>query len=158
MFAKISIRSLALPFLALLIVALAVSAAHAVQASADKSTEYSKYRNDQWRFSLVVPDDMTAQLHDQAGDGQTIQFLDEIGDYKFQVSAWPYTQLDLTHRQEGMPGTTADQPNKLETVDIVRDDLFTVLFQKNGVRYVVTALPRHEAWLTEILTTWQFTD
>jgi hypothetical protein len=55
-----------------------------------------------------------------------------------------------------MPGTTADQPNNLETVDIVRDDLFTVLFQKNGVRYVVTALPRHEAWLTEILTTWQF--
>jgi hypothetical protein len=81
MFAKISIRSLALPFLALPIVALAVSAAHAVQASADKPTEYSEYRNDQWRFSLVVPDDMTAQVHDQPGDGQTIQFLDEIGDY-----------------------------------------------------------------------------
>lgn len=39
-----------------------------------------------------------------------------------------------------------------------RDDLFTVLFQKNGVRYVVVALPEDQPWLTDILTTWQFTD
>ena len=41
---------------------------------------------------------------------------------------------------------------------MVRDDLFTVLFQKNGVRYVVVTIPEHENWLTDILKTWQFTD
>lgn len=51
-----------------------------------------------------------------------------------------------------------DQPDHLEIVDVVRDDTFTVLFQKNGVRYVVVTLADDEAWLTEILTTWQFTD
>jgi hypothetical protein len=38
-----------------------------------------------------------------------------------------------------------------------RDDLFSVLFQ-NGIRYIVVSLTEHEAWLTDILTTWQFTD
>ena len=41
---------------------------------------------------------------------------------------------------------------------MVRDDTFTVLLQKNGIRYVVVTLPEDEAWLTNILTTWQFTD
>ena len=46
---------------------------------------------------------------------------------------------------------------RIETqLDVIRDDMFTVLFQKNGIRYVVSALPDHEAWLTDILTTWQF--
>jgi len=35
-------------------------------------------------------------------------------------------------------------------VDVVRDDTFTVLFQKNGIRYVVVTLPEHQAWLTDI--------
>jgi hypothetical protein len=41
-------------------------------------------------------------------------------------------------------------------VDVLRDDTFTVLFQKNGVRYSVITLPKDEAWLTDLLTTWQF--
>jgi hypothetical protein len=42
--------------------------------------------------------------------------------------------------------------------DVMRDDLFTALFQKNGVRYSVITLPEDEAWLTDILSTWRFTD
>ena len=37
-----------------------------------------------------------------------------------------------------------------------RDDTFTVLFQKNGIRYGVITLSEDEAWLTDLLTTWQF--
>jgi hypothetical protein len=33
-----------------------------------------------------------------------------------------------------------------------------VIFTKNGTLYVVTTLPDYEAWLTDILTTWRFTD
>ena len=38
----------------------------------------------------------------------------------------------------------------------MRDDLFSVLFQKNGIRYAVITLPKDEAWLIDILKTWQF--
>lgn len=41
-------------------------------------------------------------------------------------------------------------------MDIFRDDLFSVLFIKNGVRYAVVTLPEQEAWLITILKTWQF--
>ena len=40
----------------------------------------------------------------------------------------------------------------------MRDDLFTVLFEKNGVRYSVITLSEDEAWLIDILTTCQFTE
>ena len=43
-------------------------------------------------------------------------------------------------------------------MNVLRDDVFKVLFTKNGTLYVVTTLPEYEAWLTEILQTWEFTD
>lgn len=154
-------RITALIPLALCIVVLAAGlAAYAVQASAEPGapTEYAEYHNDRWHFSLAVPDDMAVEVYDQAGGWQTMQFIDAIGEYKFQISASPYSQLDVTLDRIGEPSGAGDQPDHLEIVDVVRDDLFTVLFQKNGVRYAVVTLPEHENWLTDILTTWQFTD
>ena len=139
---------------------IAVIAAYATYASAEPSTatEYAAYDNDRWHFSLAVPAGTTVGVHDQAGGGQTIQFLDKVGTFEFQVSTLPYSQLDLTLNRTGAPSGTTDQPDHLEIVDVVRDDTFTVLFQKNGIRYAVVTFPENEAWLTDILTTWQFTD
>jgi hypothetical protein len=75
-----------------------------------------------------------------------------------KFSAWPYTQFDLTLGREGAASAVGDQLGHLEIVDVVRDDLFTVLFEKNGIRYSVVGLPEDEAWLTDILTTWRFTE
>ena len=72
------------------------------------------------------------------------------------ISAWPYTQLDLTLAREGRPSTTSDQPDHLEIVNVLRDDVFKVLSTKDGTLYVVTTLPEQEAWLTDILKTWEF--
>ena len=141
---------------AVAIIAIGGHAAYANRASDEPATsEYAEYRNDRWHFSLAVPADLTATVHDHPG-GQTILFIDPIGEFKFRVFTWPYSQLDLTLGRIGEPSNTADQPDHLEIVDVIRDDMFTVLFQKNGIRYVVSALPDHEAWLTDILTTWQF--
>ena len=41
--------------------------------------------------------------------------------------------------------------------NVSRSDLFKAWFTKNGVRYVVVTLQDHEAWLANILTSWQFT-
>jgi hypothetical protein len=151
---RASLRALARPFAAICIIALAIGAvAYALQASADPatSTDYAEYRNGRWHFSLAVPVDMKVGVYDQAGGGQTMQFIDATGQLQFQVSAWPYSQLDLTLSRIGEPSATSDQPDHLEIVDIVRDDTFTVLFQKNGIRYAVVALPDREKWLIDIL-------
>ena len=87
-----------------------------------------------------------------------MQFVDARGRFKFQVTALPYWQLDLTLNRAGKPSGASDQPAHLEVVDVVRDDMFTTLFVKNGVRYRVTTFPEREAWLIEILKTWEFTD
>ena len=87
-----------------------------------------------------------------------MEFTDAAGDKEFMISAWPYTQLDVTLGREGTPNTAADQPDHLEIVNVLRDDVFKVFFTKNGTLYVVTTLPEYEAWLTEILKTWEFTD
>jgi hypothetical protein len=97
---------------------------------------------------------MKVGVNDQAGGGQTIQVLDAEGAFQFQVSTLPYSQLDLTLNRTGAPSGTNDHPDHLEIVDVVRDDIFTVLFQKNGVRYAVVTFPENEAWLSDILTTW----
>jgi hypothetical protein len=85
-------------------------------------------------------------------------FTDATSGDPFMISAWPYTQLDLTLGREGRPSATWDQPAHLEIVDVVRDDLFTVLFKKNGARYIVVTMPELERWLIEILKTWEFAE
>jgi hypothetical protein len=155
------LNAIALPFITLLLIVGTLSVvAFATRASAEPatSTEYSEYRNNLWHYSLAVPVDMKVSEHEREGGGHTTQFMDAIGDKELIVSAWPYEQLDVTLGRIGEPSATSDQPDHLEMVDVVRDDTFTVLFQKNGIRYVAVTLPEYEAWLTDILTTWQFTD
>jgi hypothetical protein len=135
-----------------------VAYANSASAEPATSTEYAEYHNDLWHYSLAVPKDMIASEHEREGGGHTTQFLHPTGDKELIISAWPYTQLDLTLGKEGSPDTALDQSDQLEIVDVVRDDLFTVLFQKNGIRYSIITLPEDEAWLTELLTTWRFTD
>ena len=116
---RASLRALALPFAALCMIA--VIAAYATYASAEPSTatEYAAYDNDRWHFSLAVPAGTTVGVHDQAGGGQTIQFLDKVGTFEFQVSTLPYSQLDLTLNRTGAPSGTNDQPDHLENVDVI---------------------------------------
>lgn len=84
---------------------------------------------------------MKVSEHEREGGGHTTQFMDAAGDKELIISAWPYAQLDLTLGQEGSPNSASDQSDHLEIVDVLRDDTFTVLFQKNGVRHSVITLP-----------------
>src|SRR4051794_28206977 len=58
------------------------------------SEQYSEYRNDQWDFAINVPRNIKVEKTDARG-GATIQFLAPAGDILFQVSAWPYQDLDI---------------------------------------------------------------
>jgi hypothetical protein len=143
--------------LAALVFVIIIAIAWTVYASpGPQAQEYAQYTNERWAFLLVAPDEMTVDEYEAEGGGQRIQFSDASGDRIFTIAAWPYTQYDLTLGREGTPSMAADQPDHLEIVDVVRDDTLTFLFQKNGVRYVVVALPEDEPWLADILSTWRF--
>jgi hypothetical protein len=101
---------------------------------------------------------MIVSEHEREGGRHTTQFMGAAGDKELLISAWPYTQFDLSLGEEGSPNSAADQPDHFEIVDVVRNDTVMVLFQKNGVRYSVVTLPEDEAWLTDILTSWRFTE
>lgn len=153
---RVHFKALAVPLLPFAIVALGI--AWTVSASAAAPEQYASYLNERWHYSLAVPTDMKVSEYEREGGGETVQFTDAAGNKELMISAWPYTQLDVTLGRLGEPSTMADQPDHLEIVNVLRDDVFKVLFTKNGTLYVVTTLPEYEAWLTDILTTWQFTD
>jgi len=68
-------------------------------------------RNDRWHFSIVV----------RPGDvGQTMQFSDATADNLFQITAEPYTDLDVALGEEGAAGSASDQPDTLSIVHVFR--------------------------------------
>lgn len=87
---------------------------------------------------------------------QTVTFVDASGDKQLQISAMPYTELDVTLGRLQEARATSDQADHLEIVSVFRDDLFSVAFRKNGISYLVVTMPELEPWLTDILRTWQF--
>jgi hypothetical protein len=126
---SVRLNAIAIPFITLLLIVGTLSVvAYATRASAEPatSTEYAEYRNDRWHYSLAMPADMKVSEHEREGGGHTVQFMDAAGDKELIISAWPYTQLDLTLGRIGEPSNSADQPDHFEIVDVMRDDLFTV--------------------------------
>ena len=133
-------------FLALIpLVAFAAAVSNVQQppsVSATSPQQYSEYRNDQWHFSIFIPSNFTAERTDVRG-GATIQFIDAAGNEQFQVSAWPYKDLDVALGEEAPAGTASDQPDTLAIVHAFRNDLFEITFVKNGISYLVQSLPEN---------------
>ena len=151
-------NSLTLPFAVIGFVALVGAAsAFANQATAipGDPPRYAEYRNDTYHYALLVPDDMVVGEYEARGI-QTVTFVDAGGDKQLQISAMPYTELDVTLGRLQEARATSDQADHLEIVSVFRDDLFSVAFRKNGISYLVVTMPELEPWLTDILRTWQF--
>jgi hypothetical protein len=127
------------------------------QASAAPTAppDYREYQNARWHFSIFIPDDVVANEYDQRS-GQTIQFAGPQGKNHFQVSAWPYQDLDVALGDEAAAGNSSDQPDTLAIVHVFHDDLFEITFVKNGISYLVQTLPDNAASTLDILKSWEF--
>jgi hypothetical protein len=88
--------------------------------------------------------------------GQTLQFTDATADNLFQITAEPYTDLDVALGEEGAASTAADQPDTLGIVHVFRNDMFEITFVKNGISYVVQTLPENATSTLDILKSWEF--
>lgn len=133
-------------------------------APATVSQNAGEYRNETFQFSLSYPADMKVSETNEAGGGQTISFEaqnpDAQGHIKqFQILAIPYSQVDIaagefaTHDAYG----TNDQGLWLTDVNVVESGgVQQFWFVKLGVMYEVLGIEGDEAWLIDILKTWQF--
>jgi hypothetical protein len=125
------------------------------ETPATPARQYSEYRNDQWHFSIAVPSNLTAQSSENEG-GATIQFMDPRGDELFQVSAWPYQDLDIALGEEAPAGSAGDQSDSLAIVHVLHNDLLEIAFDKNGISYLVQATNGDATSTLDILKSWQF--
>src|ERR1700681_122166 len=84
-----------LAVLALIVLAVGIGA-HISHAAMTVSApqHYQEYRNDRWHFSVFIPDSWKVAAADVPG-GQTLTFLDPAGKDQFEISAWPYADLDI---------------------------------------------------------------
>jgi hypothetical protein len=74
----------------------------------------------------------------------------------FEVSAWPYSDLDVALGEEAPAGSAADEPDTLGIVRAYRDDMFEMTFVKNGIGYVVQTVPENATSTINILKSWHF--
>ena len=130
-----------------------------VFASATPAQQLATYSNDRWHFSINVPSNMTVDDVENVGaEEQIIQFSDATADHLFEISAAPYSQMDVAIGEEGTPNNSDDQPTTLGIVNVYHDDTFNVGFHHKGIAYSVTAVSGAEPWLIPILQSWEFTN
>ena len=161
------LKPLAFPFLAILPAALGIIACaiavtvFASQVSGATSPPGSaEYRNDQFQFSLTYPADMTVTETSNGRGSQSISFLPRSGaGSQFIITADPYSQVDiaagdyLPHDAYG----TEDQGLQLRDVNLIAGgDTSQILFVKDDIMYDIVTMTGDEAWLADILKTWQF--
>jgi hypothetical protein len=130
-----------------------------VSAPAPVSQNAAEYRNDKFQFTLSYPADMKVTTTDEAGGGQTIAFINESTEMQFEILAIPYSQVDIStgeftpHDAYG----TNDQGIWLTDVNVAPSGgVQQFWFVKLGVMYEVLGMEGDEAWLVDILKTWQF--
>jgi hypothetical protein len=130
-----------------------------VSANTTKHEQYAHYTNTRWHFSIIGPADMKYAEYDGPGqDSQTIQFSDATADKIFEVTAEPYTQMDVALGEEGTPNPTSDQSTTLGVINVYHADTLAFSFHRKGIAYTVTTLPGNENWLLPILQSWEFTE
>ena len=140
--------------------ALAFTVYAQVPAPVTSSEGTTEYRNEQFQFSLSYPADLTVSEANEVGGAQTISFLPRSGAGKqFEILAIPYSQVDIATGEYAPHDAygTADQGLWLRDVNVVADDSTVQMwFVKTGVMYEVIGMQGDEAWLVDILKTWQF--
>ena len=135
-----------------------------VSAPAAAPQTPGEYRNDQFLFSLSYPADMKVSETNEASGGQTIFFMAQSPDAQghikqFEILAIPYSQVDISAGEFALHDAygTADQGLWLRDVNVAKHGgVQQFWFVNRGVMYEVLGMEGDEAWLIDILKTWQF--
>ena len=95
----------------------------------------------------------------EARGAQTISFTSDSPDKQFEIQAIPYSHVDVSADGDALHDAygTNDQGLWLTDVNVrASGGVLQVWFVKRGVMYEVLGMEGQEAWLIDILQTWQF--
>ena len=156
----ISLRSFIATICVLICVLAFTVYASQLSGTATSPQTFVEYRNSNFGFWLTYPADLTVTVSNEAGGAQSISFLPASGaGRQFIITADPYSQVDIA-AGEYLPHDaygTEDQGLQLRDVNLIAGgDTSQLLFVKDGIMYDIVTGKGDEAWLTNILKTWQF--
>lgn len=127
-----------------------------------------EYNNEQFGFSLIIPDELIVNEFDEGGGAQTITFETENREHGFQIFIVPYYEEVITNERIAIDipsGIVRDQVEIM--IGGVRASAFhsehpfmgetrEVWFIHNNHLYEIVTYKRLDSWLAAILNTWDF--
>lgn len=130
-----------------------------------------RYSHPAFRFSLIIPKDMKISGYREPGQvARTITFtMPEDDGRQFQIYVVPYEKDTITSSQvdKDTHGRATGEVKEIAVNDTIRAVTFTtndpalgslreIWFLHNGRLYEATVRAADEAWLSEILQSWEF--
>ena len=129
---------------------------------------YMPYSNSQFHFSVYYPPNLQLHTYHEDGGAFTVALQDPTTNAGFEVYVTPFsgTQIDAARFKLDEPsGTFLDPTNVLIAgtratmffgSNPIMGDTREVWFIKDGLLYEVTTYKPLDAWLSQIMQTWQF--
>jgi hypothetical protein len=127
-----------------------------------------EYRNEQYKFSLFYPQDLTVQEFDEGSGAHTFVFGDTAREKGFQIFVIPYAQeqIDRERFLADSPSGVMKEPFEV-LIDGVKGNIFfgkngimgntrEVWFIRGGFLYEVTTYKDLDAWLAGIMQSWKW--
>lgn len=129
-----------------------------------------EYRNEQYQFSILVPDSVVVVERNEGQGAISVTLEDRAAEVGFQIFVVPFLEQQISEERFRMDIPTGI---RRETKDIAIDgavgasfysvhellgETSEVWFVKNGYLYEVTTLKDLDQWLSGIMTTWEFTE
>lgn len=125
------------------------------------------YSNNEYKFSLVYPEDMHVTERLEAADGHTITFKNDSGEKAFQIFITPYVDSQISQSRIALDTRSATKPEEIvlagglhallfSSSDPTGESLREIWFLHDKHLYEVTTYEDLDAWLSQVLTTWKF--
>jgi hypothetical protein len=127
-----------------------------------------RYENATFHFSLFYPEDLRVLEYEESGGARTITFENPGDGRGFQVYVMPYEPAQITKDQIERDTASGAMKDPVATsvagvegiafygTNAIIGDTREVWIVNDGYLYEVVTYKPFDAWLTEILTTWQF--
>ena len=127
-----------------------------------------EYYNEQYRFALFYPSNLTVRSFDEGGGAMSLSFQNVEAGQGFQIFVVPYNASQVTPAQfkkdepsgvrQGARDVTIDgaTATSFYSTNALLGETAEVWFIHGGYLFEVTAPKSEAAWLSNIMASWQF--